>query len=95
MTKEQISKLIESRLGFTNGWSIPRKDYKKTCDEIALEIMSKLGTYHIPVVPYQACPICNGSGEIVADGFTSGIMQACSVCHGEKIIPMCVIKQED
>jgi len=44
-------------------------------------------------VPYQKCPICNGSGQIWDEpnlnytGSTVGF-KTCDVCHGSKIIPM-------
>jgi len=38
--------------------------------------------------PYQCCPLCNGAGMILADGFTSNAYQTCTVCSGAKIIPM-------
>jgi hypothetical protein len=34
-------------------------------------------------VPYQLCPLCHGKDS------------NCTVCKGEKIIPMYVISQED
>lgn len=42
-------------------------------------------------VPYQGCPICDGAGRVIADGFTSSVYQTCTVCSGHKIIPMHVL----
>jgi len=39
MTKEKISDLIETTLGFTNGWRISDEDYKMHCDDIAEQIV--------------------------------------------------------
>jgi len=46
----------------------------------------------LKVVPYQACPICGGSGQVLAPQFTSGVYIPCSVCNGAKIIPMHIVK---
>jgi len=36
---------------------------------------------------WQICPICNGTGKIPQDGFTtSASFQTCTVCNGFKII---------
>jgi hypothetical protein len=35
---------------------------------------------------WQVCPICNGSGEILADGYTSSVYQQCPTCSGNRII---------
>jgi len=44
-------------------------------------------------IPYQTCPICNGSGQVPAEGFTSVVYDTCPVCNGARIIPMhCVNK---
>ena len=43
------------------------------------------------VVPYQTCPLCNGYGEILQDGFTSSVYKTCSICNGGKIIPMHIV----
>lgn len=42
-------------------------------------------------VPYQCCPVCNGIGKVIADGFTKSVYQVCKVCNGDKIIPMHII----
>lgn len=44
-------------------------------------------------VPYQACPICNGSGAVWNPhaGSTNPTL-ICSVCHGAKIIPQYAIQ---
>lgn len=35
---------------------------------------------------WQTCPICNGTGRVPQDGFTSACYQTCTVCNGYKII---------
>ena len=47
----------------------------------------------LSTVPYQCCPVCNGIGETVADGFTSAMYQTCKVCLGEMIIPIHILPQ--
>ncbi len=42
-------------------------------------------------VPYQCCPVCNGTGQTIADGFTSNVYQTCKVCNGAMIIPMHIL----
>jgi DnaJ-class molecular chaperone len=39
-------------------------------------------------IPYQHCPICQGTGQTLADGFISSVFQTCKCCHGNMIIPM-------
>jgi len=39
-------------------------------------------------IPYQCCPVCNGSGQTIADGYTTSVYQTCKVCNGAMIIPM-------
>ena len=39
-------------------------------------------------IPYQCCPVCNGLGQVLADGFIRAVYQPCKVCHGAMIIPM-------
>jgi hypothetical protein len=45
----------------------------------------------LAAVPYQCCPVCNGAGKTVADGFTSSVYQTCKVCNGAMIIPMHIV----
>jgi len=45
----------------------------------------------LAAVPYQCCPVCNGSGKTLSDGFTSSIYQICKVCNGAMIIPMHIV----
>ena len=47
-----------------------------------------VGSNVLAAVPYQCCPLCNGNGQTVADGFTSSVYQTCKVCNGVRIIPM-------
>lgn len=46
-----------------------------------------------PCVPYQRCPICDGSGYLPRYGST-GAARPCDVCYGAKIIPMHVMQEE-
>ena len=39
-------------------------------------------------VPYQCCPVCNGIGKVLADGFISNVYDTCKACHGAMVIPM-------
>jgi hypothetical protein len=40
-------------------------------------------------VPYQVCPICNGTGKILSHYERTTIdFETCDVCNGAKIIPM-------
>lgn len=53
----------------------------------------------IECVPFQRCPICNGTGtEFVAqiDPMTTATYgyQICTVCGGSKVIPMAVIPEK-
>lgn len=50
-----------------------------------------VGNTLLAAVPYQCCPLCNGNGQTVADGFTSSVYQTCKVCNGAKIIPMHIV----
>ena len=45
----------------------------------------------VPCVPFQRCPICNGIGQIPAQGTSSVPFFPCTVCNGAKIIPMSVM----
>lgn len=49
---------------------------------------------YIITVPYQKCPVCDGTGKTVADGFLRDIYQTCKVCNGERIIPMHIVPKE-
>lgn len=40
------------------------------------------------IVPYQVCPICNGSGIVTLYPPMGIVQQTCDVCNGAKIIPM-------
>ena len=42
-------------------------------------------------IPYQKCPLCDGLGKTLADGFTSSCYDTCTVCKGVKIIPMYIV----
>lgn len=41
----------------------------------------------VDCVPYQRCPICDGTGTVWAGDFTIAY-KTCDVCNGRKIIPM-------
>ena len=41
----------------------------------------------LPCVPYQVCPLCNGSGRVPSYYSTSSF-DVCGVCNGQRIIPM-------
>lgn len=47
----------------------------------------------LATVPYQCCPVCNGTGQTIADGFTSSVFQTCKVCNGAMIIPQHIVPQ--
>ncbi len=38
-------------------------------------------------IPYQLCPLCQGSREVVSFNGTS-VTNRCGICNGEGIIPM-------
>lgn len=41
------------------------------------------------LVPYQVCPLCNGSGRYISTNpSTSALNSICPVCNGSRIIPM-------
>lgn len=50
-----------------------------------------VGNTVLAVVPYQCCPLCNGNGKTIADGFISSVYQTCKVCNGAMIIPMHIV----
>ena len=50
-----------------------------------------VGNTVLSAVPYQCCPLCNGNGQTVSDGFTSSVYQTCKVCNGARIIPMHIV----
>lgn len=50
-----------------------------------------IGATVLAAVPYQCCPLCNGAGTTVADGFTSSVYKICRVCNGAGIIPMHIV----
>ncbi len=63
-----------------------RKQKAETTTETAI-----IGNTVLAAVPYQCCPVCNGTGKTVADGFTSCVYQTCKVCNGAMIIPMHIV----
>lgn len=48
----------------------------------------------LETIPYQRCPVCNGAGRTVADGFTSAVYQTCKACNGAMIIPMHILQTD-
>jgi hypothetical protein len=93
MTDEEIRKASE-----INGYINPLMDqaYKDGFIKGAQWYRSQTEQYEcsrIQCIPYQICPICNGQGRVVADGFTSSVYQVCDVCNGMKIIPMQPLQQ--
>jgi DnaJ-class molecular chaperone len=63
-----------------------RKQKAETTTEPAI-----VGNTVLAAVPYQCCPVCNGNGKTVTDGFTSSVYQTCKVCNGAMIIPMHIV----
>lgn len=39
---KHVAKLIERKLGFTNGWSVPSNRYRDMCLEVAREVLKYL-----------------------------------------------------
>ena len=50
-----------------------------------------VGNTVLATVPYQCCPVCNGDGKTLANGFTSSVYEICKVCNGGMIIPMHIV----
>ena len=51
----------------------------------------KTGTKIVNYVPYQKCPVCDGTGIIIRTVFNhtaTYTQNTCDVCNGTKIIPM-------
>ena len=46
-------------------------------------------------IPYQGCPVCQGEGQILADGFTSNVYQVCPCCKGDRKILMYLQNRSD
>ena len=44
--------------------------------------------------PFQTCPICQGAGKTLNIGATTAIFSPCTVCSGNKIIPMSSVKYQ-
>jgi len=59
--------------------------------ELAQQSQSASIQQAVKTVPYQCCPICNGTGKILADGCVSSLYQQCKVCNGAMIIPQYVL----
>jgi len=56
--------------------------------EAFVEYIMKTKIDNDDFIPYQKCPVCEGTGNVLAPGFTSGCTTVCDICHGAKIIPM-------
>ena len=41
---------------------------------------------------WQLCPKCYGSGQMIANGYTSTVMSICDVCNGAKILARPILK---
>lgn len=65
----------------------------------ALEAMNKTGIVFTEspriakCVPYQVCPICNGSGALSSSSTTIPFI-TCPTCSGVRIIPMHVLNDK-
>jgi DnaJ-class molecular chaperone len=65
----------------------------------AEEIISLLDEYidhlekEVKYVPYQCCPVCNGTGMVTSWYPSISLLETCTVCKGTKIIPMYVLKE--
>lgn len=48
--------------------------------------MSKIVIPKLIFGEWQSCPICNGYGKVIADGYTSSVYSDCPVCNGTRLI---------
>jgi len=67
--------------GFIDGYELAQQSQSASIQQV------------FETVPYQCCPICNGTGKILADGCVSSLYQQCKVCNGAMIIPQYVIQK--
>lgn len=73
---EKGAELIESKLGYTNGWAIPSEDYEKLCKEAFIESIDLIESeYQDRVVeavdsvcPHSYCDECEDA--LIAKGDT-------------------------
>ncbi len=80
LNRVYLKYLGEKKVKTENGW---------TKTEIAIpDKVTVLST-----VPYQRCPLCEGTGRIPNDITMTGT-RMCGVCRGAKIIPMCQINKD-
>ena len=56
--------------------------------QAAEKLLKLFETNQPKAVPYQRCPICDGTGKVPSYGFTSSLYFTCDKCNGQKIIPM-------
>lgn len=74
--------------GGSYGFTISKNAYDQLRNQMLSNVLSEQPKKD--VIPYQCCPVCNGHGRVLADGFTSNVYQMCKVCNGAMIIPMSV-----
>lgn len=85
-------------------WADTYGDSKKEADsciygkmqmiDFALHLIKNHSSYTmLATVPYQCCPICNGTGNVPAPSYTSGVTITCDTCSGQKIIPHYIVPQ--
>jgi hypothetical protein len=94
-----------TREAFIKKWlANPAKQYNEQCRDEMRDDLYKVIEYakqpeiidwttsnKATVVPYQCCPVCNGTGRIMGSSYSGAIFETCDVCNGKKIIPMHVI----
>ncbi len=84
LTKEDIKAAEEYAIECLNS-TIPMYNSKQS---FLAGVMHEREKGKIQPIPYQCCPVCNGAGKVISDGFTSTVYQICRVCNDAKIIPM-------
>jgi DnaJ-class molecular chaperone len=52
-----------------------------------IAVMEEYKNQSPSTVPYQTCPLCNGSGIELPTGLSTATSFPCSVCKGAKVIP--------
>lgn len=83
---EEISQLKKKSLDLGESWY----DRLKEATTIAKAALKEDGG--VQLGEWQCCPVCNGNGQILADGFTSMVYQQCPTCAGNRIIQKPVIE---
>lgn len=74
------------------------KPQKRAEDDVIIKCMEEYAQskqeWESKWVPYQKCPVCEGSGVVWnPHAMSTAPSQICSVCNGAKIIPQYVITQ--